>query len=296
MISELNHRVPRLFDALAVARGDGRHPRMMKAIERTDLLILDDWSLAVLTSPERRDLLEILEDRHGRGSTIVTTQLPVEHWHETIGEPAGTVGPRAEIHLTPPPDPSPSRDRCHPGPGALTCEKPMTQHDPETVLDGSPSDARGRSVLHERDFLRLAPALDLSTGEWLRVFQAHCEPPSSRREAFWEPLEQQLMFLPWDVHDDDPCPESLELAKRIDALPRVLKLTVLDAIERFWSDGAVASSWDERLRNLGLRPCDSAHARLAALEHRRHALPEIVIDRSADQAAGRTRPGEAATG
>ena len=81
------HRVPRLFDALAVARGDGRHPRMLKAIERTDLLILDDWGLAVLTSPERRDLLEILEDRHGRGSTIVTSQLPVEHWHEAIGDP-----------------------------------------------------------------------------------------------------------------------------------------------------------------------------------------------------------------
>ena len=82
-----SHRVPRLFEALAVARGDGRHPGMLKAIERTDLLILDDWSLAVLTSPERRDLLEILEVRHGRGSTIGTSQLPTEHWPEAIGDP-----------------------------------------------------------------------------------------------------------------------------------------------------------------------------------------------------------------
>ncbi|MFD1913943.1 IS21-like element helper ATPase IstB [Halodurantibacterium flavum] len=81
------HRVGRLFEALAIARGDGRHARMLKALARTDLLILDDWGLAVLTSTERRDMLEILEDRHGRGSTIVTSQLPVEHWHDAIGDP-----------------------------------------------------------------------------------------------------------------------------------------------------------------------------------------------------------------
>ncbi|WP_415639367.1 ATP-binding protein [Paracoccus nototheniae] len=88
------HRVPRLFEALAIARGDGRHARTMKAIERTELLILDDWGLSVFTVPERRDLLEILEDRHGRGSTIVTSQLPVEHWHETIGDPTLGAGER----------------------------------------------------------------------------------------------------------------------------------------------------------------------------------------------------------
>lgn len=81
------HRVPRLFEALAIARGDGRHARMLKAIARIDVLILDDWGLAVLAPAERRDLLEILEDRHGRGSTIVTSQLPVDHWHEAIGDP-----------------------------------------------------------------------------------------------------------------------------------------------------------------------------------------------------------------
>ncbi len=81
------HRVPKLFEALAIARGDGRHARMLKGLERIELLILDDWGLSALTAHERHDLLEILEDRHGRGSTIVTSQLPVEHWHEAIGDP-----------------------------------------------------------------------------------------------------------------------------------------------------------------------------------------------------------------
>lgn len=80
-------RVPRLLDALALARGDGRHARLLKSLARVDLLILDDWGLAPLTAERRRDLLEIMEDRHGRGSTIVTSQLPVEHWHDIIGDP-----------------------------------------------------------------------------------------------------------------------------------------------------------------------------------------------------------------
>lgn len=81
------HRVSRLFEALAVAKGDGRHARILKAISKVEVLILDDWGLAVLAPAERRDLLEILDDRHGRGTTIVTSQLPVEHWHEAIGDP-----------------------------------------------------------------------------------------------------------------------------------------------------------------------------------------------------------------
>ena len=76
-----------MFEALALARGDGRFERILKTIARMDVLIIDDWGLAVLTAPERRDLLEILEDRHGRASTIVTSQLPVEHWFEAIGDP-----------------------------------------------------------------------------------------------------------------------------------------------------------------------------------------------------------------
>jgi DNA replication protein DnaC len=85
--SVLYHRVPRLFEALALARGDGRYARLLKTLGRAQLLILDDWGLSVLTAAERRDLLEILEDRHGRASTIVTSQLPVDAWHEVIGDP-----------------------------------------------------------------------------------------------------------------------------------------------------------------------------------------------------------------
>jgi DNA replication protein DnaC len=81
------HRLPRLFEALALARGDGRYGRLLKTISRVQLLVLDDWGLAVLNPPERRDLLEILDDRHGRASTIVTSQVPVDQWHAIIGDP-----------------------------------------------------------------------------------------------------------------------------------------------------------------------------------------------------------------
>ena len=80
-------RVPRLFEALALARGDGRHGRLLKTLGRVELLILDDWGLSVLTQSQRIDLLEILEDRNGRGSTIVTSQVPADQWHEVIGDP-----------------------------------------------------------------------------------------------------------------------------------------------------------------------------------------------------------------
>ena len=85
--SVLYHRVPRLFEALALARGDGRYGRLLKTLGRVQLLILDDWGLSVLNAAERRDLLEILDDRHGRASTIVTSQIPVETWHDVIGDP-----------------------------------------------------------------------------------------------------------------------------------------------------------------------------------------------------------------
>ena len=85
--SVLYHRAPRLFEALALARGDGRYARLLKTLARVQLLILDDWGLSILTEAEQRDLLEILEDRHQRASTIVTSQLPVEQWHEIIGSP-----------------------------------------------------------------------------------------------------------------------------------------------------------------------------------------------------------------
>jgi DNA replication protein DnaC len=85
--SVLYHRVPRLLESLGLARGDGRYARMLKGLARVRLLILDDWGITPLTADQRRDLLEIVDDRHGRASTIVTSQLPVGLWHEHIGSP-----------------------------------------------------------------------------------------------------------------------------------------------------------------------------------------------------------------
>lgn len=81
------HRVPRLFAALALARNDGRYPKVLKALARLDLLILDDWGPEKLDDDQRRDLLEIVEDRYERRSTIVTSQVPVARWYEIIGNP-----------------------------------------------------------------------------------------------------------------------------------------------------------------------------------------------------------------
>jgi DNA replication protein DnaC len=85
--SVLYHRLPRLFADLELAHGDGRFPRLFRQLVRTDLLILDDWGPDRLTAPQRRDLMEIVEDRHGAGSILVTSQLPVEAWHDVIDEP-----------------------------------------------------------------------------------------------------------------------------------------------------------------------------------------------------------------
>ncbi len=81
------HRAPRLLASLALARGDGRYARMLKALARTDLLILDDWGPEKLNDEQRRDLLEIIEDRYERRSTIVISQVPVDRWYEIIGNP-----------------------------------------------------------------------------------------------------------------------------------------------------------------------------------------------------------------
>jgi len=81
------YRLSRLFDELSYAHADGRYPLLMKKLARTDLIVLDDWGLAKLTAPQRRDLLEVLDDRHDRRSTLITSQLPVEHWHKIIGDP-----------------------------------------------------------------------------------------------------------------------------------------------------------------------------------------------------------------
>jgi DNA replication protein DnaC len=85
--SVLYQRIPRLFADLALARGDGRYPRLMRALGGVRLLILDDWGLEPLGPDQRRDLLEVVEERYGRGATLVTSQLPVDRWHEIIGDP-----------------------------------------------------------------------------------------------------------------------------------------------------------------------------------------------------------------
>jgi len=80
-------RLPRLLHDVALARGDGRYPRLLRSLARLDLLVIDDWGLAKLTPDNLRDLLEILEDRYAARSTVVTSQLPIEKWHDLIGEP-----------------------------------------------------------------------------------------------------------------------------------------------------------------------------------------------------------------
>lgn len=85
--SALYLRAPRMFLDIAVARGDGRYSKLMRSIARTNVLIIDDWGLVNLEEDQRQDLLEILEDRHNLQSTIITSQLSVEHWHEIIGNP-----------------------------------------------------------------------------------------------------------------------------------------------------------------------------------------------------------------
>jgi DNA replication protein DnaC len=80
-------RLPRFLQELPMAKGDGRYGKLMTMLAKTDVLILDDWGLAPLSDENRRDLLELLDDRYDRRATVVTSQLPVDHWHEAIGEP-----------------------------------------------------------------------------------------------------------------------------------------------------------------------------------------------------------------
>jgi DNA replication protein DnaC len=84
--SVLYVRVPKLFDELVLAHGDGSAGRRLKSLGAVDLLILDDWGLEPLGPQARHDLLEILEDRYGRRSTIVTSQLPIATWHSVIAD------------------------------------------------------------------------------------------------------------------------------------------------------------------------------------------------------------------
>jgi DNA replication protein DnaC len=83
----LYRRVPRLFEEILLARAEGSYPRWLAKLARIDILILDDWGLAPLREGDRLDLLEIMEDRYGNRSTILTSQLPVSKWHDQVGDP-----------------------------------------------------------------------------------------------------------------------------------------------------------------------------------------------------------------
>ena len=83
----LYFRLSRLLHELSIAKADGRYSKMLKSISRADLLVLDDWGLSKFVKEQRHDLLEILEDRNELRSTLVTSQLPVKHWHEIIADP-----------------------------------------------------------------------------------------------------------------------------------------------------------------------------------------------------------------
>jgi len=85
--SVLYARTTRLLQDLALARAEGTYNRRLFELAKTDLLVLDDWAMAPLTDQHRRDLFEIFEDRYDRHSTLVATQVPIENWHESIGDP-----------------------------------------------------------------------------------------------------------------------------------------------------------------------------------------------------------------
>ena len=80
-------RAPKFYYQLAMAKADGSYSKIMYKLNKTHLLVIDDLGLAPMSDPERRDLLEVIEDRNAHASTLITSQLPVEHWHENIGDP-----------------------------------------------------------------------------------------------------------------------------------------------------------------------------------------------------------------
>ncbi len=86
-LAAIYKRTPRLFQEIAVARADGTYPKLMNQLLKAKVLILDDFCITPMKDAERKDLLEVIEDRQGRRSTIITSQLKVKHWHEVIGEP-----------------------------------------------------------------------------------------------------------------------------------------------------------------------------------------------------------------
>ena len=85
--SAIYHRLPRLMNDLMIAKGDGRYSKLLLSLSKIDLIVLDDWGIAPLSADNRRDLLEILDDRYERKSTVITSQLPVDKWHRYLEDP-----------------------------------------------------------------------------------------------------------------------------------------------------------------------------------------------------------------
>lgn len=83
----LYRRMPRLFEELSLAKADGTYAKLLGKLARFDLLVIDDLGIGPLKEPQRHDLLEVLEDRYGRRSSVITSQLPIAKWHEWIGDP-----------------------------------------------------------------------------------------------------------------------------------------------------------------------------------------------------------------
>ena len=86
-VSSLYIRLPRLLQEMKISRADGSYLKLLNKLSKVRLLIIDDWGINLLDEMQRRDLLEIFEDRHQLRSTIITAQVPVDKWHEVIGEP-----------------------------------------------------------------------------------------------------------------------------------------------------------------------------------------------------------------
>lgn len=86
-MAALYKRTPRLFQEIAVARADGTYPKLMNQLLKTKVLILDDFCITPMKDDERKDLLEVIEDRQGLASTIISTQIPMKNWFESIGDP-----------------------------------------------------------------------------------------------------------------------------------------------------------------------------------------------------------------
>ena len=81
------HRLPALMQDLDLARHDGRYQKVMRSLAKAELLILDDWGIAPMSSEQLRDLLEIIDERYQKASTLITSQLPVANWHEALNDP-----------------------------------------------------------------------------------------------------------------------------------------------------------------------------------------------------------------